>query len=33
MLVINILGTFENKMAQNDRNLLHVNSFPNHAFK
>ena len=33
VLVINILGSFEDKMAQNDRNLIHVNSFPTHAFK
>ena len=33
VLVINILGSFEDKMAQNERNLIHVNSFPTHAFK
>ena len=33
VLVIKILGSFGNKMAQNDRNLLHVNSFHTHAFK
>ena len=33
VLVINILGSFKNKMAQNYRNLIHVNSLPTHAFK